>query len=73
MRLSGKTAVVTGGATGIGYAIATALADKGFREQFEATGLAVAAPASASAFAAQLVRETDRWAPLIREKKLALE
>jgi tripartite-type tricarboxylate transporter receptor subunit TctC len=53
--------------------IATALGDKGFREQFEATGLAVAAPASASTFAAQLVRETDRWAPLIRGKKLALE
>jgi NAD(P)-dependent dehydrogenase (short-subunit alcohol dehydrogenase family) len=31
MRLSDKTAVVTGGATGIGYAIATALAGEGCR------------------------------------------
>src|SRR5688572_11203884 len=29
MRLAGKTALVTGGATGIGYAIATALATEG--------------------------------------------
>jgi tripartite-type tricarboxylate transporter receptor subunit TctC len=54
-------------------AVAAALGDKAFREQFEATGLTIPAPASPAAFAAQLVRETDRWAPLIRGKKLALE
>ncbi|HSV45221.1 MAG TPA: tripartite tricarboxylate transporter substrate binding protein [Ramlibacter sp.] len=54
-------------------AIGSALVDKGFREQFETTGLVVAAPASVAEFAERLRREHERWAPLIRAKKLTLE
>lgn len=54
-------------------AIGSALADKGFREQFEATGLVIAAPANAAEFAERLRREHERWAPIIKAKKLTLE
>jgi tripartite-type tricarboxylate transporter receptor subunit TctC len=54
-------------------AVATALADKAFREQFEGTGLVIPQPAGAAAFADYLRREQGRWGPLIKAKKLALE
>jgi tripartite-type tricarboxylate transporter receptor subunit TctC len=54
-------------------AIGNALADKSFREQFEATGVVIPASASAADFAERLRREHERWAPLIRAKKLTLE
>jgi tripartite-type tricarboxylate transporter receptor subunit TctC len=54
-------------------AIAVALADKGFREQFEALGLSVLQPANAAAFTEFIRREHERWGPVVRARKLSLD
>jgi tripartite-type tricarboxylate transporter receptor subunit TctC len=54
-------------------AIAVALADKGFRELFEALGLSVLQPANAAAFTEFIRREHERWGPVVRARKLSLD
>lgn len=53
--------------------IAKAMLDKGFREQFEALGLVIPAPTSAQAFGDFIRQERDKWAPVIKAKKITLE
>jgi len=54
-------------------AIGKAMADKGFGSQFEALGLIIPAPTSAQAYGDFIRRERDKWAPLIKAKKISLE
>lgn len=54
-------------------AIGKAMANKGFGIQFEALGLIIPAPTSAQAYGDYIRQERDKWAPLIRAKKINLE
>lgn len=54
-------------------AVGKAMADKGFRSQFEALGLMIPAPTSAQDYGDFIRRERDKWAPLIKAKKISLE
>jgi tripartite-type tricarboxylate transporter receptor subunit TctC len=54
-------------------AVAKAMADKGFREQFEAMGLVVPAPTTAQAYGDYIGRERAKWGPLIKAKNITLE
>jgi len=53
--------------------VAQAIADRGFREQFEALGLVVPPTLTPGEFNAYIGRERERWAPLIRAKHIVLE
>jgi tripartite-type tricarboxylate transporter receptor subunit TctC len=57
----------------VNAAIAKAMADKGYREQFEAMGLVIPASTNAPAFAELIRRERDKWGPLIKAKNITLE
>ncbi|MEP6872921.1 MAG: tripartite tricarboxylate transporter substrate binding protein [Burkholderiales bacterium] len=59
--------------TRLNEAIGRMLADKSFREFFEAQGLAIPAPAAPQAFGDFIRRERDKWGPLIRAKNIVLE
>jgi tripartite-type tricarboxylate transporter receptor subunit TctC len=59
--------------TKVNAAIGVALVDKAFRDQFEALGLVIPAPASASAFGEIIRQEKERWAPIVKANKLVLE
>ena len=54
-------------------AIAQAVRDPGFREQFEALGMIVPEPMGPQTFAAYIKAEQAKWAPLIKAKKITLE
>jgi tripartite-type tricarboxylate transporter receptor subunit TctC len=54
-------------------AIGKAMADKGFASQFEALGLMIPASTSAQAYGDFIRRERDKWAPIIKAKKISLE
>jgi len=53
--------------------VAQAIADKSFREQFEALGLVVPPAMSQSEFVHYIGKERERWAPLIRARNIVLE
>jgi tripartite-type tricarboxylate transporter receptor subunit TctC len=54
-------------------AITKAMADKGYREQFEAMGLVIPAPTNAAAFTDLIRREREKWGPLIKARNITLE
>ncbi|MEP6719821.1 MAG: tripartite tricarboxylate transporter substrate binding protein [Variovorax sp.] len=53
--------------------VAQAIADKSFREQFEALGLVVPPAMTQGEFVQYIGKERERWAPLIRAKNIVLE
>ena len=53
--------------------VAQVVADRGFRDQFEALGLVVPPALTAAEFNTYIGRERERWAPLIRAKQIVLE
>jgi len=54
-------------------AVAHAVADKAFREQFEALGMVVPAPITPAEFTDYIAKERAGWEPLIRSKNIVLE
>jgi tripartite-type tricarboxylate transporter receptor subunit TctC len=54
-------------------AVAQAIADKSFRDQFEALGLIVPPALTQPDFVQYIGKERARWAPLIRSKNIVLE
>lgn len=53
--------------------VAQAIAEKSFREQFEALGLVVPPAMTQAEFVQYIGKERERWAPLIRAKNIVLE
>ena len=54
-------------------AIAKAMSDKAFHEQFEALGLVIPAATAATVFGDYIRQERDKWGPIIKAKKISLE
>jgi len=54
-------------------AIAQAVRDQAFREQFEALGMIVPEPMGPQPFAAYIKAEQAKWAPLIKAKNIIVE
>lgn len=54
-------------------AVGKAMADKGFREQFEALGLVIPAATTVQAYGDYIRQERDKWGPIIKAKNISLE
>lgn len=57
----------------LGAAVAQAVRDKAFREQFEALGMIVPEPMGPQPFAAYIKADHAKWAPLIKAKNIKLD